>query len=350
MLYYSAGWQVIEERESGVVQAQQVWSPVYVDAMILRDRNANGISGDGPGGSGLEQRHYVAHDANFNVTALIDGSTGAVAERYYYQAYGRPVVLDANFAPRATGQSQFAWRYLHQGGRFDWAAGNYHFRNRDLSPTLGRWLNLDPIEFEGSKWNLYEYVEGRPLLFSDPSGLLEVLPNTPIPGTPFPSPYSPFPGGPTPGTPFPGGSFPAGPNPPTPKVGNPHVVIIGACTYVFNYLGQNCVKPALEKVFCDLLDPGHPPVQPPPPKCKPCNSAVGTPGWLSTHLTGEPHYNKKLPPLGAVPTPHMHFAKVNQTPYPDCVCHWNKQNDVIPGSNNSGMPDANQPVTGGGPG
>src|SRR5690606_27720827 len=28
LLYYSAEWQVIEEREDGVVKAQQVWSPV----------------------------------------------------------------------------------------------------------------------------------------------------------------------------------------------------------------------------------------------------------------------------------------------------------------------------------
>jgi RHS repeat-associated protein len=49
--------------------------------------------------------------------------------------------------------------------------GNYHFRNRDLSPTLGRWISQDPIGFEGSPWNLYEYVHGRPNLHLDPFGL-----------------------------------------------------------------------------------------------------------------------------------------------------------------------------------
>src|SRR5262249_21744023 len=29
-LYYSADWQVLEERAGGVVKVQQVWSPVYV--------------------------------------------------------------------------------------------------------------------------------------------------------------------------------------------------------------------------------------------------------------------------------------------------------------------------------
>src|SRR5262249_52662815 len=37
-LYYSAAWQVVEERENGQVVAQNVWSPVYVDALIERDQ------------------------------------------------------------------------------------------------------------------------------------------------------------------------------------------------------------------------------------------------------------------------------------------------------------------------
>jgi hypothetical protein len=50
-LYYFDQWQVIEERESGTtsdpVQAQYVLSPVYVDSMILRDRNADGNPSNG---------------------------------------------------------------------------------------------------------------------------------------------------------------------------------------------------------------------------------------------------------------------------------------------------------------
>jgi YD repeat-containing protein len=33
-LYYSAQWQVLEERVGGNAQVQYVWSPVYVDALI----------------------------------------------------------------------------------------------------------------------------------------------------------------------------------------------------------------------------------------------------------------------------------------------------------------------------
>src|SRR5262249_33274179 len=57
-LYYSDQWQVLEERVGGVVKLSYVWSPVYVDALIVRDRDTNG---DGT----LDERLYAVQDANF---------------------------------------------------------------------------------------------------------------------------------------------------------------------------------------------------------------------------------------------------------------------------------------------
>jgi RHS repeat-associated protein len=155
-LYYSDQWQVLEERVGGDTVTQYVWSAVYVDAMILRDRDADASSGNG-----LEERIYVLHDANYNVTALVDTS-GNVLERYYYEAYGRAVYLDDAFALLPDGQSDHGWQHLHQGGRLDTITSNYHFRHRDLSPTLGRWISQDPIGFEAGDANLYRYVGNGP--------------------------------------------------------------------------------------------------------------------------------------------------------------------------------------------
>jgi RHS repeat-associated protein len=164
-LYYSDQWQVLEERVDGDTVTQYVWSAVYVDAMILRDRDA-----DANTGNGLEERIYVLHDANYNVTALVDTS-GNVLERYYYEAYGSAVYLDDAFALLPDAQSQFAWQRLHQGGRLDTITGNYHFRHRDLSPGLGRWISQDPIGFEAGDANLYRYVGNGSTNATDPSGL-----------------------------------------------------------------------------------------------------------------------------------------------------------------------------------
>jgi RHS repeat-associated protein len=141
-----------------------------LDDTIMRDRDVNGVSTDGPDGRGLEERVYVLQDANFNVTAVVNTS-GTVVERYIYDAYGAVTILDAGW--NTLGGSAHDWRYLHQGGRFDFTTGLYHFRNRDLSPTLGRWIQRDPIEYNGGDTNLYRYVGNGPTSAVDPSGLAD---------------------------------------------------------------------------------------------------------------------------------------------------------------------------------
>lgn len=67
---------------------QYVWSLRYIDAPVLRDRDADGDSETGDLGvtdSGLEERLYYATDANMNVTLLVN-TDGSVAERYVYDS------------------------------------------------------------------------------------------------------------------------------------------------------------------------------------------------------------------------------------------------------------------------
>jgi RHS repeat-associated protein len=154
---------VLEERVGGVVQVQYVWSPVYVDALVLRDRDA-----DGSTGNGLEEWLWVQQDANFNVTALVDGS-GNVVERYVYDPYGAVTVLAPNWTVR--GSSSYGWVYQHQGIRLDSNSGLYHFRKRDYSPALGRWTSQDPLGFAAGDTNLYRFVGNSPTTVTDPSGL-----------------------------------------------------------------------------------------------------------------------------------------------------------------------------------
>jgi RHS repeat-associated protein len=138
-----------------------VWSPVYVDAMIARDRDtdANGS---------LDERLYAAHDANFNVVALVDTS-GAVVERFAYDAFGVFSVLTPAWGSRAS--SNYDWVYLHQGGRWDAELAGYSFRNREYSPILGRWFRNDPIGFDGNDVNFYRALSNKPTSALDPMGL-----------------------------------------------------------------------------------------------------------------------------------------------------------------------------------
>jgi RHS repeat-associated protein len=160
-LYYSSGWQVLEERVAGAAQIQYVRSPVYLDAIIERDRDTdnNGT---------LEERLYLQQDANWDVTALVTAS-GTVVERFLYDPYGQVTFLTA--ARSTLSGSAYGWTVLHQGRRLDPTSGTYDSRFRALSPTLGRWMQTDPLGLAANDANPFWYVGNRPIGTVDPVGL-----------------------------------------------------------------------------------------------------------------------------------------------------------------------------------
>jgi RHS repeat-associated protein len=160
-LYYSANWEVLEERNNGQLQARYVWSPAGVDMLVLRDDSSqnNGV---------LDRRLYVQQDMLGNVTALVDTS-GNVVERYDYDPFGAVTVLNPDFSVR--GASSYNWNYLFQGKRYDGTVGLYDSRGRVYSCTLMRPLQADPLGFAAGDTSLYRYVFNDPTTDMDPSGL-----------------------------------------------------------------------------------------------------------------------------------------------------------------------------------
>ena len=67
---------------------------------------------------------------------------------------------------------------MHQGGE-KIAAGDYEFRNRVYSPSLGRWLSNDPLGFDAGDQNWYRAVGNNPGNRLDSSGLNYVDPFNP---------------------------------------------------------------------------------------------------------------------------------------------------------------------------
>ena len=161
-LYYSSSWQVLEERSSGDVVRANVWSPVYVDAMVLRRTGTRSET------NGLEERLYVLHDANFNVTALVNTrvrwSSGSSTTRTAGSRF-----KDASWGTRAS--SSYGWVYLHQGGRWDATAALVQLPVPGLQPDADAWVSVDPIGFECGDTNLYRALADSPLNVVDPSGL-----------------------------------------------------------------------------------------------------------------------------------------------------------------------------------
>jgi RHS repeat-associated protein len=153
-----------------------VWGVEYIDAPIIRYRDGN-VNGelDDEGDSSL----YYLHDANFNVTGLIDKAETAVVERYMYEPYGRVTVLNGaadadesvnDWSADADNASDWSNEVLYAGYRRDAESALYHVRNRYYHPTLGRWVSRDPTRYEDGP-NMLEYVGGSPVSWTDATGL-----------------------------------------------------------------------------------------------------------------------------------------------------------------------------------
>jgi RHS repeat-associated protein len=102
---------------------------------------------------------YYEADGLGSVTSLTD-PTGATAATYTYDSFG--------FMTASTGSATNWYRYTAR--QFDSDTGLYYYRARYYDPTIGRFLNEDPIRLRAGV-NFYDYVQNKPLDSKDPSGL-----------------------------------------------------------------------------------------------------------------------------------------------------------------------------------
>ena len=70
--------------------------------------------------------------------------------------------------PRRIGSCQGKYEAILQG-----LAKHYNYF-RDYDPSIGRYVESDPIGLDGGSFNTYEYVQGTPLTKTDPFGLAPV--------------------------------------------------------------------------------------------------------------------------------------------------------------------------------
>jgi len=166
--YYDADWRLLEVRKDSDTDPleQYVWGLRYVDAPVVRfrDENTDGRLDD-PGDSTL----YYCQDANMNTTALVD-TNGDVVERYVYDPYGKPTIHDSDWSDELSWANSKKNEILFAGYRYDPETGLYHVRYRMYHPTLGRWLQRDPVGYADGM-GLYEYVGGTPATALDANGL-----------------------------------------------------------------------------------------------------------------------------------------------------------------------------------
>lgn len=150
--------------------------------------------------------YFYQQDHEGNVTHLTD-TTGAVLERYKFDAFGKPVIYNAagtiiyDAAAGIFTGSAYNNRFLFTGR--EWAPANlgfYEYRARAYHPGSGRFMSEDPVgmqiegakpsidaalvywpdkapdKFNSTEFNLFRYCANDPEDKTDPTGLYFSVP------------------------------------------------------------------------------------------------------------------------------------------------------------------------------
>lgn len=117
--------------------------------------------------SGNSIAYYIA-DHLGSVRAITDAN-GNIVEHYRYEAFGQPTIFNADGA--LLNSSALGNRFMFTGREYLPSIGLYDYRNRTYSPTMGRFIEVDPLRLSAGDLNMYRYVGNGVLRWTDPMGL-----------------------------------------------------------------------------------------------------------------------------------------------------------------------------------
>ncbi len=145
------GDRIIEERYNNAVARRYVWGPGVDEPLVWYE------------GSGTGDKRWLHADERGSIVA-VTGTAGQAMAINAYDPYGIP----NNSDPRIFG------RFGYTGQAWLPELGMYHYKARTYSPTLGRFLQPDPLGYEDGV-NMYSYVRGDVINAKDPDGEAALL-------------------------------------------------------------------------------------------------------------------------------------------------------------------------------
>ena len=159
--YIYDGWNMIAELDGA---ASNAVLRTYVWGLDLSGttQGAGGVGGllmveDGT------NKYVTAYDGNGNVSALLNAADGTLEAKYEYGAFGETLRMSGT-GIESENPFRFSTKYT------DDTTDLIYYGFRYYSPSLGRFLNRDPIA-EGGGLNLYGFVNNGPANRWDNLGL-----------------------------------------------------------------------------------------------------------------------------------------------------------------------------------
>jgi RHS repeat-associated protein len=143
--YYDGGHIAIEGDGSGNVLRAYVHGDGADQPLVWYEATSGGTS-----------RRFLHRDERGSITAVADQSGNEYAVNAYDE-YG---------IPNSGNQGRFGYT----GQAWIGELGMWYYKARFYSPTLGRFMQTDPIGYQGG-WNWYNYVANDPINMIDPSGM-----------------------------------------------------------------------------------------------------------------------------------------------------------------------------------